>query len=72
MHGASRDGPRYTDDWMPEAERHGFFLLVPEFSSELYDGAAMYNLGNMFDETGEPVPDSLWTYTAVVHLFAHV
>jgi poly(3-hydroxybutyrate) depolymerase len=72
MHGASRDGPRYTDDWVPEAERYGFLLLVPEFSSELYDGAVMYNLGNMFSEAGDPVPQSLWTYTAVEHLFDHV
>lgn len=72
MHGASRAGPRYTDDWVPEAERHGFLLIVPEFSSDLYSGSQMYNLGNMFDEDGEPVSPSLWTYTAVEHLFDHV
>ncbi len=72
MHGASRDGPRYTDDWVPEAERYGFLLLVPEFSNELYGGSAIYNLGNMFDEAGEPVPESQWTYTAVEHLFAYI
>ena len=72
MHGASRDGPRYTDDWVPEAERYGFLLLVPEFSSELYEGSGRYNLGNMFDEAGGPMPETLWTYTAVEHLFAYV
>lgn len=72
MHGASRAGPRYTDDWVPEAERYGFLLLVPEFSADRYPGSAWYNLGHMFDESGEPVDPSHWTYTAVEHLFEHV
>ena len=71
MPGASRDGPRYFGDWRPEAERLGFFLLVPEFSVDEYPGNRWYNLGNMFDDQGAPVPDSLWTFTAVEHLFDH-
>jgi poly(3-hydroxybutyrate) depolymerase len=72
MHGASRDGPRYADDWVPEAERYGFLLLVPEFAAEQYPGSEWYNLGNMFTESGDPVPQANWSYTAVEHLFDRV
>ncbi len=70
MPGASRDGPRYHSDWVPEAERYGFLLLVPEFGIDHYPGSAMYNLGNMFTEEqgGDPVDESMWTFTAIEHL----
>ena len=74
MPGASRDGPRYHSDWVPEAERYGFLLLVPEFGIDHYPGSAMYNLGNMFTEEhgGDPVDESKWTFTAIEHLFEYV
>lgn len=71
MHGASRDGPRYFGDFEPEAASRGFALFVPEFGDSLYPGSRWYNLGHVYEreEPEAPLPDSMWTYTAVEHLF---
>lgn len=53
MHGASRTGQRYFNDWEPHAIVHGFLLVVPEFDADNYPGSRWYNLGNVF-----PDPDS--------------
>ncbi len=74
MHGASRAGLRYFNDWAPEAQRYGFLLLVPEFGDVDYPGSVWYNLGNVFDseEPGTPNPVEKWTFTAIEHLFEDV
>jgi len=72
MHGVLRNGADYRDQWIAEAERHGFLLIVPEFSQEHYPGGRMYNLGNMFDRDGNAVPEPLWTFSVIEHLFDHV
>jgi len=54
MHGASRAGQRYFDDWEEHAAAHGFLLVVPEFDAENYPGSQWYNLGNVF-----PDPDAV-------------
>lgn len=74
MHGASRTGQRYFNDWEPHAVTHGFLLLVPEFDGENYPGSRWYNLGNVFPDpdAADPTahnPESAWTYTAIEHLF---
>ena len=75
MHGASRTGQRYFDDWEPHAVTHGFLLVVPEFDADNYPGSQWYNLGNLFpdtdaaDATGAHNPESNWTFTAIEHLF---
>ena len=48
MHGASRTGQRYFDDWEEHAAAHGFLLVVPEFDADNYPGSQWYNLGNVF------------------------
>ncbi len=75
MHGASRTGQRYFEDWEPLAVTHGFLLVVPEFDADNYPGSQWYNLGNLFpdtdaaDATGAHNPESNWTFTAIEHLF---
>lgn len=82
MHGASRTGQRYFDDWEEHAIAHGFLLVVPEFDADNYPGSRWYNLGNVFpdpdaDTDADPNPDpapgthnpeSAWTHTAIEHL----
>ena len=73
MHGASRDLPRYFDDWSAAAEASGFIVIVPWFSQEDFPKSARYNLGHVFDaKTGEPRDESLWTFSAIEPLFDHV
>lgn len=76
MHGNSRTGQRYFNDWEPHAIAHGFLLLVPEFDRDNYPGNQWYNLGNVFPEADAPDasdgarnPESTWTFTAIEHLF---
>ena len=59
MHGASRTGQRYFDDWEEHAAAHGFLLVVPEFDADNYPGSQWYNLGNVFPDTdAAPDPDA--------------
>ncbi|MBY0337467.1 MAG: alpha/beta hydrolase [Acetobacteraceae bacterium] len=46
LHGADRNADGYRDAWAPEAERHGFLLLCPEFSREKFPAEWGYNLAN--------------------------
>ena len=86
MHGASRTGQRYFDDWEPHAVTHGFLLVVPEFDADNYPGSRWYNLGNVFPDPDAAAattattapgpaahnPESAWTFTAIEHLFDEV
>lgn len=74
MHGASRAGQRYFDDWQPQAFIRGALLLVPEFGDIEYPGSVWYNLGHVFDSEapGTPNPSNQWTFTAIEHLFEDV
>ena len=76
MHGNSRAGERYFNDWEPHAAAHGFLLLVPVFDTDSYPGNQWYNLGNVFPDADSPEasggarnPESAWTFTAIEHLF---
>lgn len=69
MHGASRNGEDYRDQWAGLADEHRFLLAVPEFSGEHYPGADLYNLGNMFAEDGTPNDEALWSYSAIEPIF---
>jgi poly(3-hydroxybutyrate) depolymerase len=72
MHGASRNGETYRNAWVDLAVRHRFLLVVPEFSERYYPNAEHYNLGNMFAADGKPIPDSLWSYSAIEPIFDEV
>jgi poly(3-hydroxybutyrate) depolymerase len=73
MHGASRDMPRYFDDWSAQANTHGFIAVVPEFTTTDFKGSARYNLGHVFDrDTGERRDEITWTFSAIEPLFDQV
>jgi poly(3-hydroxybutyrate) depolymerase len=46
LHGATRNADGYRDAWAPQAERHGFLLLCPEFTQAKFPREAGYNLAN--------------------------
>jgi poly(3-hydroxybutyrate) depolymerase len=69
MHGVKRDADRYRDQWSALARERGFILVVPEFDPQHFPGARSYNLGNVFDESGQPVPREQWSFAALEPLF---
>ncbi len=70
MHGASRDAPRYFDDWKALAETGGFIVVVPYLSRDRFPGSAAYNLGNVFDtDTGRQRDKGAWTFSMLEPLF---
>lgn len=70
MHGASRDAPRYFEDWKVFGEELGLIVVVPEFARHRFRGSARYNLGFVFDpDTGRQRPEPEWTFSAIEPLF---
>lgn len=72
MHGMSRNADDYRDQWHELAIKHQFLLVVPEFSKAAFKGSRRYNLGNVFDADGKPVPEANWSYSAIEPLFDEV
>jgi poly(3-hydroxybutyrate) depolymerase len=73
MHGASRDAPRYYEDWKSLAESQGFIVAVPYLSKDHFPGSESYNLGNVFDpDTGEPNAIEQRTFSLVEPLFDEI
>ena len=72
MHGIDRNADEYRDKWIELSQQYRAIVLAPEFNSRDYPGSRAYNLGNMFDEDGEPVDRSQWSYTVIDKLFDHV
>jgi hypothetical protein len=68
MHGAKRDAYYYRDNWRDAAERFGFLLICPEFAKPNFPRAA-YQLGNVVDGAGEPLPEEEWTFGMIERLF---
>lgn len=72
MHGLGRDGEAYRADWEPLVQGRNVLVLVPEFSDELYPASSSYNVGNVVDTDGDPLPQELWSFNVVEALFDHV
>lgn len=72
MHGVKRDADTYRDNWTPAAERFGFLLLCPEFSRADYPNRSAYQLGNLVDGAGAPLPRAGWTFGVIERLFDFV
>jgi len=68
MHGASRTGQQYFDDWEPHAIAHDFLLVVPEFDADNYPGSHWYNLGNVFPDPDAAAADPDATATPAFEL----
>lgn len=72
MHGFGRDAKAYRDDWVRQAREHGFLVIVPTFSAADFPGGDGYNLGSIFTQEGDPVPEAKWAFSAIEPLFDHV
>jgi len=72
MHGKSRNAEAYRDQWHELAKEHNFLLVVPEFSDRLFPGSAAYDLGNVFDSSGKPLPKAAWSFSTIEPIFDEV
>jgi hypothetical protein len=69
MHGVKRDADLYRDNWKGAAERLGFLLVCPQFSKEDYPRRRNYQLGNLVDRAGRPIPKERWAFSVIERLF---
>lgn len=69
MHGNSRDGDRYRDQWADLAAAGNFVVVAPEFPRPEFATANEYNLGNVFTAEGTKRPASSWSFAAIESLF---
>lgn len=73
MHGASRDAPRYFEDWSKAAALHGFIVAVPHFPKAEFPRSWNYNLGNVFNANSkERNKEERWSFSAIEPLFDDV
>ena len=72
MHGRKRNGEEYRDHWIETAERHGFLVVVPEFSETDYAHPHEYNYGSMIAPDGSIRPRSDWLFPVIDHVFREV
>lgn len=56
MHGTGRTADSYRDAFEEHVKDAEVIVLAPEFSDDDYDKAEDYQLGNLQDEDGEPLP----------------
>jgi poly(3-hydroxybutyrate) depolymerase len=69
MHGRGRNADDYRDDWIALAEANDFLIAAPEFADEHFPGFWRYNIGNLFNATGERKPESVWVPTLIEKIF---
>lgn len=72
MHGVGRDADRYLAEWAPIAARHGFILVVPEFSQADFPGSLGYNAGFLQEKDGTNRPRARWSFAVLEPLFDRV
>jgi poly(3-hydroxybutyrate) depolymerase len=72
MHGVKRNADWYRDAWRGLSERHGIFVVAPEFTRSDFPGGRAYSRGNMRTGNGAPAPLATWSFNAVEKLFDDV
>lgn len=75
FHGMKRNADFYRDSWIDLAETHGFLVLTPLFSEEMFPGTIGYNLGNLFateEATSPPTAPESWSYAVPGAVFRHL
>ena len=72
FHGAGRNGKDYRDNWIALADQYQLLIIAPEFSSKDFSGSANYNLGNLFNDNGDAVPENEWTFSVVEPIFDYI
>jgi poly(3-hydroxybutyrate) depolymerase len=68
MHGKGRTAQNYRRYWKGAADRHGFIVVAPEFSTRQWPGDEAYNLG---DVAAQPDREK-WSYSLIEHLFDEI
>lgn len=68
LHGMSRDARAYCEAWAPEAERHGFLVVAPEFPATDYPTARDYNFGNVLAPDGSLMPRPQWLFPVIENI----
>lgn len=71
-HGVKRNADDYRDNWIELANKHQIIIVAPEFSQEHYPQSRGYNLGNMFDLEGNPLPEEVWSFSVIDPIFDFV
>lgn len=72
MHGDSRDGLRYRDEWQRYAKEFNFLVLCPELTMAEFP-YWKYNCGNIYDEEKRIFnPKEKWTFNLIEQLFDFV
>jgi hypothetical protein len=71
-HGVKRNADDYRDNWIALANQYKILIVAPEFSKEHYPRSLGYNLGNMFDEAGKPLPEEVWSFSIIDPIFDFV
>ncbi len=74
FHGNSRNAVEYRNSWVDEANKNGFIIITPKFSSANFPGGDGYNLGNVFEDGDNPSSASLnneqdWAFSVIEPLF---
>ncbi|TVP46331.1 MAG: hypothetical protein EA350_07405 [Gemmatimonadales bacterium] len=69
LHGMGRNADGYRDAWVAPSDRHGFVVLVPEFTDEHYPGSREYNLGNVFTADGNRRSEAEWSFSQIEPAF---
>ncbi len=69
MHGMKRNADAYRDNWVEVARDAGVYIVAPRFTDEAFPLSRGYNLGNMFDDFGEPIPRPQWSLLVVDAVF---
>jgi CubicO group peptidase (beta-lactamase class C family)/poly(3-hydroxybutyrate) depolymerase len=65
IHGRNRDGAKYRDAWIAQAERYGVLVAVPEFSEAHYPHPHDYNYGGMTRPEGGFAPKEEWIFQVI-------
>lgn len=68
MHGMDRNGDEYRDQWIEQADKYGFIVLVPTFSSEQFPDE-FYQRGNVTSEDGSYNPENERVYVLIEEVF---